>query len=361
VHARTGVLLDPYFSAPKLAWLRRALTTEGVVGTTDAWLLQQLTGRSVTDVSTASRSGLVALGTMDWDAKLLDVFELTDEAMPAIVACDAVIGTTQAFGRGTEIPVAGAMVDQQAALLGQGCIAPGDAKCTFGTGAFLLAHIGDRAVVSSHGLTTSAAWSLRGRVDLCLDGQVFAAGSALRWLRTIGVLPDGAQPDDIAAADSGGVVFVPGLAGLGSPWWRSGAAGAFVGMDLASDRGVLVAAVLDGIAAHTAVLYDGIVRDAGLQRGVLRVDGGVTASATLMQAVADLCQVEVQVAGDADATAHGVAAAARLARDPSLTVADALPARTTPATFEPRIDAARAAERLAEWCTVVERVIGGSS
>ncbi len=186
IAALTGLVLDPYFSAPKMRWLREHVTTEGVVTTTDTWLVHQLCGAFVTDASTASRSLVLGLDDVAWNGELLELFGLGGEALPEIVASDTVVGTTRAFG--AEVPVTGLIVDQQAALLGEACIEPGTAKCTFGTGAFLLAHIGSRPVRSAAGLTTSVAWRLRGQTPYCIDGQVYTAASAVRWLTDLGLV-----------------------------------------------------------------------------------------------------------------------------------------------------------------------------
>ena len=170
---RSGLVLDPYFSAPKMAWLRENVTTDGVVTTTDTWLVHQLTGEFVTDATTASRSLVTDIDTTGWDAELLEVFGLADEAMPTIVANDAIVGQTDAFG--SSAAVGGLIVDQQAALLAQQCLARGTAKATFGTGVFLLANVGSTAVRSQAGLTCSVAWNLRGDTSYCVDGQAYTA------------------------------------------------------------------------------------------------------------------------------------------------------------------------------------------
>ena len=213
---RTGLVLDPYFSAPKLAWLRRNVTRDGVVTTSDSWLIHQLTGEFVTDAATASRSLVTNLDTASWDNELLDLLGLADERLPTIVACDAVVGTTAAFG-GT-VAVGGLVVDQQAALIGEGCLRPGEAKCTFGTGAFLLANTGTTATRSSAGLAASVAWQIRDETTYCVDGQVYTAASAVRWMEQLGYITTAADMDEVAAADAGGVLAVPALAGLGAAW-----------------------------------------------------------------------------------------------------------------------------------------------
>ncbi|MDQ7993638.1 MAG: FGGY-family carbohydrate kinase, partial [Propionicimonas sp.] len=342
-----------YFSAPKMAWLRREWTGTGVVTTSDTWLLHQLTGEFVTDVTTASRSLVLDLDTRTWDDQLLDLFGLGDEALPRIVACDEVLGTTGRFG--AELPVAGQIVDQQAALFAQGCLAPGQAKCTFGTGAFLLVNTGSVAPRSGAGLTTSVAWTLRDGTDYCLDGQVFTVASAIRWLTDTGLISGPPELDVVAAEGAGGTLCVPALAGLAAPWWRSEARASFAGIGLATTRGNLVAAVLEGIAAQVAELVATVERDTGDALTVLRVDGGPTRSAVLMQATADLCQIPVEIYASQHATALGAAAMGRLALDPSLTPAAAIGGGSRGLTYTPRWSADRAGGFLARWRALAAR------
>jgi glycerol kinase len=355
VAARSGLALDPYFSAPKMAWLRRHLTTDGVVTTTDSWLLHHLTGEFVTDASTASRSLVTDLDEVAWDPGLLRLFGLADEALPRIVDCDEVVGTTTAFGM--PLPVAGVIVDQQAALLAQRCLAPGDAKCTLGTGAFLLATTGSVAVRSAHRLAASVAWRVRGETTYCLDGQVYTVASAVRWLADLGVIESAADIDGLAAPDSGGAVFVPALAGLAAPWWRSDVRGALHGLGLATGRGEVVRAVVDGIAGSVAVLCQTVAADVGAPVTILKLDGGLTRSTALVQAIADLAQTPVLVSDSPHATAKGAAVAARLALHPGLSVADAIPAASGEQLVEPSMTADHAASRLATWMLAVDACI----
>jgi len=348
----TGLVLDPYFSAPKMAWVRRHLTREGVVTTSDSWLLHQLTGTFVTDVTTASRSLVLDLDTATWSSGLLDIFGLGTEPMPRLVACDETIGTTTAFGG--DVPVVGLLVDQQAALLAQDCRAPGETKCTYGTGAFMLTSTGTTPTRSSSGLTTSVAARLRGETTYCLDGQVYTAASAVRWLVDLGVIEHAADLDAVAGAEPGDdVLFVPALAGLAAPWWRSDATASLHGMTLATGRSDVVAAVLRGIAAQVTDLLAVVGSDVGQPVGRLRVDGGLTRSRFLMQAQADLAQVPVDVYPSPDATALGAAAAAVIGLDPSRPVSDVVGGWSPSATYEPQWSADRAAEHLARWRAAV--------
>lgn len=358
VTRRTGLVLDPYFSAPKMAWVRANLTRAGVVTTTDTWLVHRLCGAFVTDASTASRSLLIALDTVQWDDELLDLFGLGAEALPQIVASDQIVGTTDAFG--PTLPVTGLIVDQQAALLAESCLDAGAAKCTYGTGAFLLAQLGSEPVRSTSGLTTSVAWRLRDETSYCIDGQVYTAASAVRWAVDLGLVPSADQIDTAAAESSAGVLCVPALAGLAAPWWDSAATASFSGMTLSSGRGNLVRALVEGIAAQVTALTDLVATDLGRPLTRLRVDGGLTQSAALMQAQADLARMPVEVYPSLHATALGAAACARLAVEPGLTASDAVSTWSPQHTYEPRWSADRAAEFLDRWRRAAEATLAQS-
>ncbi|MGW0761808.1 FGGY family carbohydrate kinase [Streptomyces sp. NPDC002814] len=345
----TGLPLDPYFAAPKMAWIRRHLTAEGVVTTSDAWLVHRLTGAYVTDAATAGRTQLLDLDRTSWSPRALDLYGLSGERLPEVVDVAGPVGTTTAFGR--PIPLTGLVVDQQAALLAQRVTEPGGAKCTYGTGAFLLAHTGDTPRRGTSGLVSCVAWRLGGHASYCLDGQVYTAASAVRWLADLGVIKGAADLDPVggSAPDSGGVTFVPALAGLAAPWWRGDLRGSLTGLGLDTTAGHLVRALCEGIAAQVAELAEAAALDLGEPLSVLRVDGGLTRSTLLMQTQADLLQRPVEVSALPDATALGVGALARLGTEPGLTVAEALPDWKPSAVYEPRISADEAAERLSAF------------
>ncbi|WP_330461008.1 FGGY family carbohydrate kinase [Streptomyces sp. NBC_00820] len=354
----TGLPLDPYFAAPKMAWIRRHLTREGVVTTSDAWLVHRLTGAFVTDAATAGRTQLLDLDHATWAPRALEAYGLSGERLPEVVANAQPVGTTTAFG--AEIPLTGLAVDQQAALLAQSVTGPGGAKCTYGTGAFLLAHTGDTPRRGTSGLVSCVAWRLAGNTSYCLDGQVYTAASAVRWLTDLGVISSAADLDPVgnAVPDSGGVTFVPALAGLAAPWWRGDLRGSLTGLGLDTGPGHLVRALCEGLAAQVVELAEAVATDLGTPLDALRVDGGLTRSALLMQTQADLLQRPVEVSALPDATALGVAALARLGADPALGTADALPDWKPAAVYEPRIPADRAAERLAGFRTAVAALLG---
>ncbi|MEU3298061.1 FGGY family carbohydrate kinase [Streptomyces longwoodensis] len=350
IAARTGLVLDPYFSAPKMAWLRRNLTREGVVTTTDTWLVHHLTGEFVTDASTASRSLIFDLDGAVWDAELADLFGLGGERMPRIAASDEIVGTTRAFGRA--VPVAGLIVDQQAALVAEACLEQGTAKCTYGTGAFLLANTGPTPVRSSAGLTTSVAWRAADRTLYCADGQVYTVASAVRWLQDLGLVQSATEIDQLLCSDSEGVLCVPAFAGLAAPRWAPDATASFTGMTLATRREHLVLALLQGIAAQVTELTALVGQDLGRPMTRLRADGGLTNSATLMQAQADIAQIPVDIYPNAHATPLGAAALARCALDPALSLEDAVGDWKPSTVYEPRWSADRAEDYRTTWARV---------
>ncbi|MFD4033323.1 FGGY family carbohydrate kinase [Streptomyces sp. NPDC058637] len=353
----TGLPLDPYFAAPKMAWIRRELTREGVVTTSDSWLVHRLTGAFVTDAATAGRTQLLDLHDTDWSPRALEIFGLSDERLPAVVDCAGPVGTTTAFGG--DIPLTGLLVDQQAALLAQNALDPGSAKCTYGTGAFLLAQTGSRPSTGSSGLVSCVAWRLGGRTNYCLDGQVYTAASAVRWLTDLGVISGAADLDPVGSGvpDSGGVTFVPALAGLAAPWWRGDLRGSVTGLGLDTTAGHLVRALCEGIAAQVVALAEAAAADLGSPLTALRVDGGLTRSALLMQTQADLLQRPVEVSALPDVTALGAGAVARLGLDPGLDVRHATPEWEPSAVYEPRIGPAEAAARLDGFRIAVDTLL----
>ncbi len=359
LRALTGLELDPYFSAPKLAWLRASLTRDGVAGTTDTWLLQRLTGELVTDTATASRSLLLDLDTARWSAEACAAFAIDPATLPRIVGNAEPIGATDVFSPGLGVPLTGTCVDQQAALFAQRCTEPGDTKCTYGTGAFLLTQTGTVARRSTNGLVACVAWQLADGVHYCLDGQVYTVGAAVDWLRTVGLIEHARDLDGVGAqvADTGGVVFVAGLAGLAAPFWRPGAHGAFTGLTLATTRAHLVRAAVEGIAAQVAWLARAAAADMGAPLTCLRVDGGLTRSRLLLQLQADLAQVPIEVHDSPHATALGVAAFARIgaggAGDAATAFGEGVDTRPT-TVIEPAIGRAEAEARLDAWRTAAE-------
>jgi glycerol kinase len=354
----TGLALDPYFSAPKMSWLARRHPS-ATVTTTDTWLAWQLTKTYVCDVTTASRSLLLDVQTREWQQDLIRIFGLDALEFPVLVANDEIIGQTKVFaegGRNKAVPVTGLMVDQQAALVGQGCLAVGQTKCTYGTGAFVLANVGSEPK-RSEVATTSVAYDLRQgaspTVSYCLDGQVYTAGSALRWLTELGLLTTPADLDS-ASASATTTRFVPGLAGLGAPWWQTGQLGSWHGLGLATTRGELVRSVIDGIAGMVALLVQGMAP----QLTELQIDGGLARSLVLRQMQADLLQVPIVALEATHATAVGAAALASLALGHHQTLVDAAAHLRTDAehtVVAPQWSADQASDWLGEFSRLVNR------
>jgi len=352
--AITGLELDPYFVAPKMVWLGEHVpasrSSDATVTTTDVWLLHRLCGAFATDVATAGRSLLLDLDSGEWSDEACAVFGIDPAHLPGVVGNAEPIGTTTVFG--APMAVTGACVDQQAALFAERCRRAGEAKCTYGTGAFLLACTGDRPVRSTNGLVGCPAWRLGEHLTWCLDGQVFTVGAAVTWLQQIGVITEPADLDRLggAVADSGGTTFVPALAGLAAPFWKPHARAAFTGMSLATERGHLVRAAIDGIATQVALLARAVAADLGEPLQVLRVDGGLTRSSTLLQAQADLLQAPVEVYPSPHATVMGVAEFAAIGA--GLAFADPTAGSAAPRVVEPRMRADEAEARLAAWLEV---------
>lgn len=355
--AITGLPLDPYFAAPKMTWLRRVEGGGGVVTTIDAWLTHQLTGQFVTDSATASRTMLLDLEELEWSDEACDVFSIDPNELPNIVDCAAVVGDTTAFG--DALPVTGLAVDQQAALFAESCFAPGDAKCTYGTGAFILANAGTVVPRSVTKLAACVAWSLDGEPAYCLDGQIYTAGAAISWLESLGLIGSASELDALCAQASPdeAAMFVPALAGLGAPYWAPSARASWTGVSLATTTADLVRSVVIGVAAQVTVLARAMSRDLGHPLSTLRVDGGLTRSQSLMQAQADLLQCPVEVYAAPDATALGVGALARLGAGEANSPRDAVGEWSPAAVFEPSISADASAAQLADWEAAAEAAV----
>jgi len=320
LHQVTGLPVDPYFAAPKIAWLQRSLDLPaggGVVVTTiDAWVNFRLAGAYATDLSTASRTQLLDGESLEWSERAAEIYGLPIATFPDLVPCDATLGMTTVFG--SPLPVAGVMVDQQAALLAEGCTSPGSAKCTYGTGIFLLANIGRAHVPSTAGLATSLAWAMRdGTRASCVDGQVYSAGAAVTWLQRAGLIDGPADLDALAGAvhNTDGVRFDPSFSGRGAPHWDPSAAASITGLGLSTRREHIVRAFLEGLATEVTSLVRAVESDVHGRLSALRVDGGLTQSAVLMQVQADSLGVPVEVYPHSCATALGLAAAALRALD----------------------------------------------
>ncbi len=364
IRRRTGLVLDPYFSGTKIEWLlehvrglaRRVERGDAVFGTVDAWLVHRLTGGRVfaTDHTNASRTLLYDIARGDWAEPLLAVFGVPRHALPDARASSGDFGVAQRTHLGIELPVAGVAGDQQAALFGQGCWSAGQAKNTYGTGAFLLLHTGGRRARSRRGLVTTVACGPRGERAFALEGSIFIAGAAVQWLRDgLRMISHARETEELArtVSDTAGVVFVPAFVGLGAPHWEAGARGTIVGVTRGTTRAHLARAALEAMAFSTKEVLDAMTADARLRLAALQVDGGAAANDFLMQFQADLLGVPVARPDMLETTALGAAGLAGLAVGVWQRPEDFLAGRAF-TRFPPRRGqtAARAARaRMAEW------------
>ena len=367
VRATTGLVIDPYFSATKLAWIldnvpgarARADAGDLAFGTVDTWLVWKLSGGAlhVTDTTNASRTMLYDIHARRWDEELLDLFGVPSVLLPEVRGSSEVYGHCMRTVLGAEIPIAGIAGDQQAALFGQGCHSPGMAKNTYGTGCFLLLNTGERAFTSREGLLTTAAAATGGR-QYVLEGSVFVGGAVVQWLRDgLGILKKSADVEKLAAsvADSGGVYFVPAFAGLGAPHWDPYARGTIVGLTRGSSSAHLARAALESIAFQSAEVLTAMQRDTGISLTELRVDGGASVNNLLLQFQADLLGVPVIRPRTPETTALGAAYLAGLATGLWKTL-DAVGAQQQQETrFEPMMPRDAAAEHMAGWSRALAR------
>ncbi len=360
IRERTGLVPDPYFSATKLEWIlaRTALSAgELAFGTIDSWLVWKLTGGAthVTDVTNASRTMLLDLATGEWDGELLALFGVDRAVLPEVVPSSGV--AAEATLLGVRVPVAGIAGDQQAALFGQGCFAPGEAKATYGTGTFVLVAMGDEPGEPAEGLLTTAAAVAPGVArGYAAEGSVLVGGAALQWLRDgLGVIASATESERLARSvdSTGGVTFVPALTGLGSPQWRPDARGLICGLTRGTTRAHLVRAALEAVAHQVADLIEALP----LEVAVLRADGGATANGFLMQLQADLLGCPVEVSADADATALGVAALAGLGVGTWSGPAEVAALIRRGARCEPRMPRDEVERLRGEWRDALRRVL----
>jgi glycerol kinase len=370
VRQRTGLVIDAYFSASKAAWLlahapsARELARAGhlAFGTVDTWLLWQLTAGALhaTDATNASRTMLFDIRTGTWDDELLALAGLPRAAMPAVAPSTGPLGEVRA-GPLAGIPIAGVAGDQQAALFGQLCLAPGLAKCTYGTGCFHLQNVGSRPAASRHRLLTTVAWRIGERTTYALEGSVFVGGAVVQWLRDgLGLIESAAEVEDLAATvpDAGGVVFVPAFTGLGAPHWDPHARGTILGLTRGTTAGHIARAALESIAFQVADLVDAMRADAPVPGTELRVDGGAAANGLLLQFQADLLGMPVVRPLVTETTALGAAYLAGLGAGVWRDAAE-LESRVRPdCRVEPRLAPADAEARRARWREAIARARG---
>jgi glycerol kinase len=369
--ARTGLVLDAYFSGTKVMHLLdtvpglRARAEKGDVlfGTVDTFLIWRLTGgkRHVTDASNASRTLMLDIHTLQWDEELLRVLGVPRRMLPDVRTSSEVYGTTEPDLLGAAVPIAGAAGDQQAATFGQACFEPGSAKNTYGTGCFLLLNTGPTPVASQNGLITTVGWQLGRGVTYCLEGSVFIAGAVVQWLR------DGLQAIETSAdvqalaggvEDAGGVYFVPAFVGLGAPYWDPGARGLIVGLTRGTRIGHVARAAVESMAYQTRDVLDAMQRDAGLRLAQLKVDGGAAVNDALLQFQADLLGVAVRRPEVAETTALGAAYLAGLAVGYWQDTADVARNWALDREFTPAMAAGRREALYGGWRKAVERSLG---
>ena len=369
VRRKTGLVLDPYFSATKLRWLlghvrragERAARGELCFGTIDAWLVWKLTGGAVhaTDPTNASRTLLYDINTRAWDPELCRLFEVPESVLPEVRPSSGSFGDATPDVLGEPVPIAGIAGDQQSALFGQGCTEPGMAKNTYGTGCFLLLQTGARPVTSTHGLLTTVACDARGGPAYALEGAVFMAGAAIQWLRDgLGLLATAAESERHARSvdDSLGVHVVPAFVGLGAPYWDPEARGAVLGLTRGVTRAHLVRATLESLAFQIRDVADAMAADAGSPLQALRVDGGASANDFLMQFQADLLGLPVERPALVETTAVGAAQLAGLAVGFWRTPKELAAMRRKDRRFRPRMPAERREALYRGWQEAVRRV-----
>ncbi|MFS0821656.1 glycerol kinase GlpK [Bacillus sp. 1P02SD] len=324
---KTGLLVDPYFSGTKIRWIldnvegarEKAEQGDLLFGTIDTWLIWRFTGGKahVTDYSNASRTLMFNIHELKWDQELLDILEIPGSMLPEVRSSSEIYGTTDGghfFGH--QIPIAGVAGDQQAALFGQACYEEGMVKNTYGTGCFMLMNTGKRVVLSDHGLLTTIAWGIDGKVEYALEGSIFVAGSAIQWLRDgLRMIPNAANSEEYATRveSSEGVYVVPAFVGLGTPYWDSDARGAVFGLTRGTTKEHLIRATLEALAYQTKDVLDSMVKDSGINLKSLRVDGGSVGNNFLMQFQSDIINVPVERPNIKETTALGAAYLAGLA------------------------------------------------
>jgi glycerol kinase len=366
VRERTGLVLDPYFSATKIEWLlrnvdglrERARDGRALFGTIDAWLAFKLTGEHVTDPSNASRTMLYDIDAGRWDPELLALLDIPEQALPRVAASAGTLGVTRPGAlHGHEVPLTGVAGDQQAALFGQACTDPGMAKNTYGTGSFVLLNAGFTAPAPEPGLLSTVAWGIGGSTSYALEASIFVTGAAVQWLRDgLGVIERASDTEALAASLDGndGVYFVPALTGLGSPHWDPHARGTIVGLTRGTGRAHLARATLEAIAYQTVDALDAMGRATHEQLNELRADGGATSNGWLMQFQADVLGVPVVVPEIAETTALGAAYLAGVGVG-AWTVSDVREGWREGVRYEPLMGTDERESLLAEWSEALAR------
>ena len=371
IRSKTGLLLDPYFSASKIAWIldnvegarERAERGELCFGTIDTWLIWNLTDGRVhaTDYSNASRTMLFNINTLEWDKELLEIFNIPSSILPEVKPSSCIFGYTDTKILGAEIPIGGVAGDQQAALFGQCCFNPGDLKNTYGTGAFLLMNIGEKPQITDSGLITTIAWGLDGKVNYALEGSVFVCGAAIQWLRDGMRVIESATDSEYYAKkvpDSGGVLVVPAFQGLGAPYWDPYARGIIVGITRATTKYHIIRATVESMAYQTADVIKLMENSTGIKIEGLAVDGGASANELLLSFQADILGTTVNRPECIETTALGAAYLAGLATGVYKSTDEIKINRMIAKTFEPSKDDTWRKEKMDIWSKAVSRSLG---
>ena len=368
IKEKTGLVLDPYFSATKIKWIldnvdgARDMANRGELafGTVDSWLIWKLTDGAVhaTDPSNASRTMLFNINTLDWDDELLEIFDIPRSMLPTVMPSSSLFGYTDASILGAKIPIGGVAGDQQAALFGQCCFSEGDVKNTYGTGAFLLMNTGSKPYNDAGGLITTVGWQIGDKVTYALEGSVFTCGAAVQWLRDgLGIIDSSKESEALAleVTDSGGVVIVPAFSGLGAPWWDAYARGLIIGITRATTRAHIARATLDSIAMQSADVVELMMRATGIECKTLKVDGGASANNLLMQIQSDLLNVEIERPTCVETTARGAALLCGLTVGLYSSMDEIRSYRSVDVHFTPKMNEAQRLSERARWNKAVAR------
>ena len=371
IRNKTGLLLDPYFSASKVAWIldnvegarKKAEKGELCFGTIDSWIIWNLTGGVIhaTDYSNASRTMLFNINTLEWDKELLEIFNIPCSLLPEVKPSSCIFGHTDAKILGAEIPIGGVAGDQQAALFGQCCFNPGELKNTYGTGAFLLMNIGEKPTITDSGLITTIAWGVDGRINYALEGSVFVCGAAIQWLRDgMRVIESAADCEYYAkkVPDSGGVLVVPAFQGLGAPYWDPYARGIIVGITRATNKYHIIRATVESMAYQTADVIGLMEKSTSIKVEALAVDGGASANDLLLTFQSDLLGIPIERPECIETTALGAAYLCGLATGVYKSTDEIKINRRIAKTFEPTKDETWRIEKMDIWSRAVSRSLG---
>lgn len=368
IRQKTGLVIDPYFSATKIRWIldnvpgarQQAENGDLLFGTVETWLIWKLSGGRVhvTDYSNASRTMLFNIRELRWDPEILEALHIPPQMLPTPVPSSQIYGYTEASFFGAPIAISGAAGDQQAALFGQACFLPGESKCTYGTGAFLLMNTGKEPIFSRNGLVTTIAWGIDGHVDYALEGSIFMAGAAIQWLRDELRFIESAPDSEYMAAkvkDTNGCYVVPAFTGLGAPYWDAYARGAILGLTRGVNKYHIIRATLDSIAYQVKDVLSAMEADSGATLSSLKVDGGASANNYLMQTQADLCGAPVSRPKCVETTAAGAAYLAGLAVGYWSCIDDIRKNWATDRLFSPAISPEERFSRLDGWKRAIRR------